>query len=83
MCKPLPTFRTSCHGPDVYSLIGTEGSTGTKILALTGKVNNSGLVEVPMGVTLRQVCIRHRVRYSKGQEVQGCSDRWPLRRMHT
>jgi len=55
----VETFANVPHiivmGPDVYSLIGTEGSTGTKILALTGKVNNSGLVEVPMGITLRQV----------------------------
>jgi NADH-quinone oxidoreductase subunit F len=55
----VETFANVPHvivmGPDVYSLIGTEGSSGTKILALTGKVNNSGLVEVPMGVTLRQV----------------------------
>ena len=55
----VETFANVPHiivmGPDVYSLIGTEGSRGTKVLALTGKVNNSGLVEVPMGITLRQV----------------------------
>ncbi len=38
-----------------YSAIGTEGSKGTKIFALAGKVNNTGLVEVPMGTTLRQI----------------------------
>jgi len=38
-----------------YSAIGTEGSKGTKIFALAGKVNNTGLVEVPMGATLRQI----------------------------
>ncbi|HEY9826987.1 MAG TPA: NADH-quinone oxidoreductase subunit F, partial [Stenomitos sp.] len=38
-----------------YSSIGTEGSKGTKVFALTGKVNNTGLVEVPMGTTLRQI----------------------------
>jgi NADH-quinone oxidoreductase subunit F len=55
----VETFANVPHiillGPDVYSSIGTEHSTGTKILALTGKVNNSGLVEVPMGVTIRHV----------------------------
>lgn len=55
----VETFANVPHiivmGPDVYSLIGTEESRGTKILALTGKVNNGGLVEVPMGVTMRQV----------------------------
>ena len=35
--------------------MGTEGSTGTKVFALGGKVNNTGLVEVPMGTTLREV----------------------------
>jgi len=38
-----------------YASIGTEGSKGTKIFALAGKVNNTGLVEVPMGTTLRHV----------------------------
>ncbi len=42
-------------GADWYSSIGTEGSTGTKIFALVGKVENTGLVEVPMGTTLRQI----------------------------
>ena len=35
------------------SSIGTEGSPGTKAFALTGNVNNTGLIEVPMGTTLR------------------------------
>ncbi len=38
-----------------YASIGTEGSKGTKVFALTGKVNNTGLVEVPMGITLREI----------------------------
>ena len=42
-------------GKDWFSSIGTEGSKGTKIFALAGKVNNTGLVEVPMGATLRQI----------------------------
>jgi len=42
-------------GADWYASIGTEGSKGTKIFALTGKVNNTGLVEVPMGITLRDI----------------------------
>jgi len=42
-------------GPEVYASVGTERSKGTKIFSLTGKVNNTGLVEVPMGVTIRQV----------------------------
>jgi NADP-reducing hydrogenase subunit HndC len=43
------------NGADWFTSIGTEGSKGTKIFSLVGKVNNTGLVEVPMGMTLRQV----------------------------
>ncbi|MBW8001230.1 MAG: NADH-quinone oxidoreductase subunit NuoF [Planctomycetes bacterium] len=43
------------NGAKWYSDIGTEKSKGTKIFALAGKVNNTGLVEVPMGTTLRQI----------------------------
>jgi NADH:ubiquinone oxidoreductase subunit F (NADH-binding)/(2Fe-2S) ferredoxin/Pyruvate/2-oxoacid:ferredoxin oxidoreductase delta subunit len=42
-------------GWDWYSGIGTEGSKGTKIFSLVGRINNTGLVEVPMGVTLREI----------------------------
>ncbi len=42
-------------GSDWFSSIGTEKSKGTKVFALAGKVNNVGLVEVPMGTTLREV----------------------------
>jgi NADH:ubiquinone oxidoreductase subunit F (NADH-binding)/(2Fe-2S) ferredoxin/ferredoxin len=42
-------------GADWFAQIGTEGSKGTKIFSLVGKVNNTGLVEVPMGITLRDV----------------------------
>ncbi len=43
------------QGREWYRSIGTEKSKGTKIFALAGKVNNTGLVEVPMGATLRQI----------------------------
>jgi NADH:ubiquinone oxidoreductase subunit F (NADH-binding)/Pyruvate/2-oxoacid:ferredoxin oxidoreductase delta subunit len=43
------------RGADWYASIGTERSKGTKLFALAGKVNNTGLVEVPMGVSLREV----------------------------
>jgi NADH:ubiquinone oxidoreductase subunit F (NADH-binding)/(2Fe-2S) ferredoxin len=38
-----------------FASIGTETSKGTKVFALTGKINNSGLIEVPMGTTLREI----------------------------
>jgi NADH:ubiquinone oxidoreductase subunit F (NADH-binding)/NAD-dependent dihydropyrimidine dehydrogenase PreA subunit/(2Fe-2S) ferredoxin len=43
------------RGVDWYSKIGTEGSKGTKVFSVVGKVNNTGLVEVPMGITLREI----------------------------
>ena len=42
-------------GAEWYSSIGTEKSKGTKVFALAGKINNVGLIEVPMGITLREV----------------------------
>jgi len=42
-------------GADWFAGIGTEKSKGTKVFALAGKVNHVGLVEVPMGTTLRQI----------------------------
>ena len=44
-----------CQGAEVYKAIGSEKSTGTKVFALTGKINNTGLVEVPMGMTIREI----------------------------
>ncbi|MFC2166576.1 FAD-dependent oxidoreductase [Acidobacteriota bacterium] len=43
------------NGSDWFSGIGTDGSKGTKIFSLVGKIINTGLVEVPMGITLREV----------------------------
>lgn len=43
------------NGADRFSSIGTEKSKGTKVFALTGKVKRTGLVEVPMGTTLREI----------------------------
>ena len=42
-------------GAEWYASIGTEFSKGTKVFALAGKINNVGLVEVPMGITLREI----------------------------
>lgn len=43
------------EGPEWFASIGTEKSKGTKVFALAGKINNVGLIEVPMGTTLREV----------------------------
>lgn len=43
------------RGADWFASLGTEQSKGTKVFALTGKIKNSGLIEVPMGITLREI----------------------------
>ncbi len=43
------------NGAAWYAGIGTDKSKGTKVFALTGKLNNTGLIEVPMGITLREI----------------------------
>jgi len=43
------------HGADWFSSLGTEGSKGTKVFCLVGNINNTGLVEVPMGTTMREI----------------------------
>ncbi len=53
------------RGADWFSSIGTEKSKGTKVFALAGKINNVGLVEIPMGVTLREII------YNIGGGIQG------------
>ncbi len=53
------------RGADWFASIGTERSKGTKVFALAGKINNVGLVEVPMGTTLREII------YDIGGGIQG------------
>jgi bidirectional [NiFe] hydrogenase diaphorase subunit len=43
------------HGAEWFAAIGTEKSKGTKVFALAGRVENTGLIEVPMGITLREI----------------------------
>jgi NADH-quinone oxidoreductase subunit F len=43
------------NGSGWYAKIGSDGSKGTKIFSLVGKINNTGLIEVPMGITLREI----------------------------
>ena len=55
----VETFANICqiilNGPEWFASMGTEKSKGTKVFALGGKINNTGLVEIPMGTTLREV----------------------------
>ena len=69
------------NGREWYAAIGTEGSKGTKIFALAGKVNNTGLVEVPMGTTLRQIVFDIGGGIPGGKRLQGRADGRALRRL--
>ena len=55
----VETFANICqiilNGPEWFASMGTEKSKGTKVFALGGKITNTGLVEIPMGTTLREV----------------------------
>lgn len=55
----VETYANICpiilNGPEWFSQIGTEKSKGTKVFAIAGDINNTGLVEVPMGTTLREI----------------------------
>jgi NADH:ubiquinone oxidoreductase subunit F (NADH-binding) len=53
------------NGADWYAQIGTEKSKGTKVFALAGQLTNTGLIEVPMGITLREIV------YEIGGDVPG------------
>lgn len=43
------------HGPQAFASLGTQNSKGTKVFALAGKINRGGLIEVPMGITIRDI----------------------------
>jgi NADH-quinone oxidoreductase subunit F len=43
------------HGPEKFAALGTEKSKGTKVFSLVGKINRGGLIEVPMGITIREI----------------------------
>ncbi len=70
------------RGADAFASIGTDESKGTKIFSLVGKINNTGLVEVPMGITPERCHLQDRRRHPGRQEVQGGADRRPVRRVH-
>ena len=70
------------NGGEWYAGIGTEKSKGTKVFALAGRVQNTGLVEVPMGITLREMVFEIGGGIPEGQQVQSGADRRPVGRLH-
>ena len=70
-------------GADWFSSIGTENSKGTKVFALGGNVNNIGLVEVPMGTTLREIVYDIGGGVPNGREFKAAQTGGPSRRMYS
>lgn len=59
------------RGADWFKGMGTENSRGTKVFSLVGKVNNTGLVEVPMGISLREIIFKIGGGIPKGRRFKG------------
>ncbi len=64
-------------GADWYASIGTENSKGTKVFALTGQLRNTGLIEVPMGITLREIVFEIGGGIPKGREFKAAQTGGP------
>ena len=64
-------------GSEWFRSMGTEGSKGTKIFSLVGKVCNTGLVEVPMGITLRDIIFKIGGGVPKGKSSRRCRPAGP------
>ena len=78
------------NGAAAFARLGTEKSKGTKVFALAGKVVRGGLIEVPMGITIRQIveeigggvagrAERSRPCRSAGRPAAACPPNWPTR----
>ncbi len=70
-------------GAEWYSSIGTEHSKGTMVFSLVGKINNTGLVEVPMGITLREMIYDIGGGIPNGKKLKAIQIGGPSGRMHS
>ena len=71
------------NGANWYASIGTETSKGTKVFALGGNVNNVGLVEVPMGTTLREIIYDIGGGIPNGRDFKAAQTGGPSRRLYS
>lgn len=60
------------HGSDWFNSFGTEGSKGTKVFAVAGDVKHTGLIEVPMGTTLREIIYQIAGGLPTGRRIKAC-----------
>ncbi len=70
------------NGPQAFSVLGTETSKGTKVFALAGKVNHGGLIEVPMGITIREIVEDLAGGIKNGPTIQSRPNRRTFRWLH-
>ncbi len=70
------------NGGEWFSAIGTPKSAGTKVFALTGKIMNSGLIEVPMGTTLREIIFEIGGGVPDGRKFKAAQTGGPSGRMY-
>ena len=72
--------RILLKGAEWFAAKGTEKSKGTKVFALTGKIAHNGLVEVPMGITIREIVETIGGGTGTERKVKGVQDRRSIRR---
>ena len=70
------------NGPEWFASMGTEKSKGTKVFALGGKIHNTGLVEIPMGTTLREIVEEIGGGVPNGKKFKAAQTGRPVRRMY-
>ena len=70
-------------GPEKFREIGTEKSKGTKVFALGGNINNTGLVEIPMGTTLREIVYEIGGGIPGGKKFKAAPDRRSFWRLYS
>ena len=71
------------RGAEWYAGIGTEKSKGTKVFALTGKIRNNGMIEVPMGITIREIVEELGGGAPEGSSDQGRADGRTIGRLYS
>ena len=71
------------NGSSWYAAIGTKESTGTKVFALAGSVHNTGLIEVPMGISFQEIVSDIGGGIANGRQAKAVADGRAVRRVHS
>jgi bidirectional [NiFe] hydrogenase diaphorase subunit len=79
---PTSSRSSTARGAEWYASLGTEKSKGTKVFALTGKIRNNGLIEVPMGITIREIVEDLGGGTPDGTKIKAVQTGGPIGRLH-